>query len=303
MSNLRKTLLKGTPPYSATRDVGDATSWSEYYDSQEILRSGFAVYQAGTLGAPVIFVLHGAGHSSQSWALVAKMLKDTCHIVAYDFRGHGATTVPQANMTLANVVADSVAVLNHVFPDGIPKLTVVGHSFGGAVAVHTASALPSGIVQALVVLDVVEGTALASIASTMNTLRSRPQKFDSVKSAIFWATSSATVRNRESARVSIPPQLVEDEDGIFRWKTNLEETSKYWKEWFTGMSAAFLAVPAPKLLCIAGTDRLDTALTVAQMQGKYQMAVMPSTGHSMQEDAPQHVTDTLVKFLQRFRIL
>jgi hypothetical protein len=40
--------------------------------------------------------------------------------------------------------------------------------------------------------------------------------------------SNNIVRNTESASVSIPPQLRE-EDGAFYWKTDLEETSKYWK--------------------------------------------------------------------------
>jgi protein phosphatase methylesterase 1 len=57
-------------------------------------------------------------------------------------------------------------------------------------AIHAALALPKGKVQALVVVDVVEGTALAALPNTMKIVQSRPQKFADVKSAIFWAYHS-----------------------------------------------------------------------------------------------------------------
>lgn len=38
------------------------------------------------------------------------------------------------------------------------------------------------------------------------------------------------------------------------------------------------------MLLLAGTDRLDTALTVGQMQGKFQLVVLPAVGHTIQED-------------------
>jgi protein phosphatase methylesterase 1 len=190
-------------------------------------------------------------------------------------------------------------------------------------AIHATLALPKGKVQALIVLDVVEGTAMAALPEMMKIVYARPQKFADVKSAIFWAyglippssrgsvltltrisVSNNIVRNTESASVSIPPQLRE-EDGAYFWKTDLEETSKYWKgtsastqaycakssrisqyilEWFTNMSNLFLSAPAMKLLILAGVDRLDGTLTMAQMQGKFQMSVLPSVGHSIQED-------------------
>lgn len=45
--------------------------------------------------------------------------------------------------------------------------------------------------------------------------------------------------------------------------------------WYSGLSSAFLGVKAPKVLMLAGTDRLDRTLTVGQMQGKFQMVLLP----------------------------
>lgn len=38
--------------------------------------------------------------------------------------------------------------------------------------------------------------------------------------------------------------------------------------WFDNLSVKFLSVKAAKLLVLAGTDRLDKPLTIAQIQGK-----------------------------------
>lgn len=40
------------------------------------------------------------------------------------------------------------------------------------------------------------------------------------------------------------------------------KTEKYWKDWFKGLSSMFLSVNVPKLLLLAGVDRLDKDLMV-----------------------------------------
>merc|ERR1719431_789809 len=54
-----------------------------------------------------------------------------------------------------------------------------------------------------------------------------------------------------------------------RWAANLLDSAPHWEGWFSGLSDRFLSLGAAKLLLLAGVDRLDTALTVGQMQGKF----------------------------------
>jgi len=51
------------------------------------------------------------------------------------------------------------------------------------------------------------------------------------------------------------------------WRIDLAKTEQHWFGWFKGLSTAFLNVPVPKMLLLAGVDRLDRELTVGQMQG------------------------------------
>lgn len=53
----------------------------------------------------------------------------------------------------------------------------------------------------------------------------------------------------------------------YAWRIDLAKTERHWSGWFKGLSAAFLNISAPKILLLAGVDRLDRELTVGQMQG------------------------------------
>jgi protein phosphatase methylesterase 1 len=216
-------------------------------------------------------------------------------------RGHGESSVPcdETDLSSATLAADAVEVMSVLFQNQIPNIVLVGHSMGGTIATHVAAG-PVGNesealqikwknllahIKALVVIDVVEGTAMESLPGMIDLLRARPVSFPSLENAIEWSVRAKMVRNPESAKVSIPPQLREYSlDGSWIWRTDLLASEPYWRGWFEGMSKRFLSCRAAKLLILAGTDRLDIDLTIAQMQGKYQLVVLPTCGHTIQED-------------------
>lgn len=86
------------------------------------------------------------------------------------------------------------------------------------------------------------------------------------------STRSRTIRNRTSARVSVPSLLYKEETPSdpskpWVWRTNLSATKPFWEDWFIGLSRKFLEARGGKLLLLAGTDRLDKELMIGQMQG------------------------------------
>ncbi len=48
------------------------------------------------------------------------------------------------------------------------------------------------------------------------------------------------------------------------------------------------------MLFLAGAERMDTDLTVAHMQGKYEMHVIADCGHVIQEDQPAIVCQKII---------
>ncbi|OAP01138.1 hypothetical protein AXX17_AT4G11270 [Arabidopsis thaliana] len=129
------------------------------------------------------------------------------------------------------------------------------------------------------------------------------QHFPSIEKAIEYSVRGGSLRNIDSARVSIPTTLkYDDSKHCYVYRTRLEETEQYWKGWYDGLSEKFLSSPVPKLLLLAGTDRLDRTLTIGQMQGKFQMIVVKHTGHAIQEDVPEEFANLVLNFISRNRI-
>ena len=73
------------------------------------------------------------------------------------------------------------------------------------------------------------------------------------------------------------------------WRTDLLASRKYWEEWFTGMTQAFLSIEIPKCLIIGKSNTLDKDLEIAHMQGKFKVQIMDNASHAIQEDVPEAV--------------
>lgn len=99
-------------------------------------------------------------------------------------------------------------MLEKLYPSQPPPIMIVGHSMGGALCVHIACMQLVPTLIGIVVIDVVEGTAMEALASMQSFLRSRPKYFKSIQQAIEWCVRSGQIRNTESAKVSMPGQII-----------------------------------------------------------------------------------------------
>lgn len=110
-----------------------------------------------------------------------------CQVVAMDLRGHGSSVTSDDDDLSAETLAKDVGlVLANLFPEHEEPVLLVGHSMGGAVAVHAAHMQVVPNLAGVAVIDVVEGTAMDALASMQSFLRGRPKKFTSLEHAIEW---------------------------------------------------------------------------------------------------------------------
>ena len=82
---------------------------------------------------PPLLLLHGIGCDHTTWAPVLAPLAEHFTVIAPDLLGHGESDKPRADYSLggfANGMRDLLGVL------GYERATVVGHSFGGGVAMQ-----------------------------------------------------------------------------------------------------------------------------------------------------------------------
>ncbi|MCY7397134.1 MAG: alpha/beta fold hydrolase [Nocardioides sp.] len=96
-----------------------------------------AFVKAGS--GPAILLLHGLGCDHTTWSPVLSGLAEHFTVIAPDLLGHGQSAKPRADYSVggyANGMRDLLTVL------GIDKVTVVGHSFGGGVAMQFAYQFP-----------------------------------------------------------------------------------------------------------------------------------------------------------------
>ena len=105
----------------------------------------------------------------------------------------------------------------------------------------------------------------------------------------------------------MPPQVVgkiDDATGVTKyvWRTDLLATKPYWETWFKGLTQCFLDVRVPKQLLLAGSDRMDKELTIAQMQGKFKLVVVDYVGHVIHEDQTKKVAQVFHDLMAQFRI-
>jgi len=88
---------------------------------------------------PVLLLLHGIANSSETWEPAADALADRFTIIAPDLLGHGHSATPRGDYSLgahASGVRDLLSAL------GCDRVTVVGHSLGGGVAMQFAYQFP-----------------------------------------------------------------------------------------------------------------------------------------------------------------
>jgi pimeloyl-ACP methyl ester carboxylesterase len=105
-------------------------------------------YRRGGQG-PVLLLLHGIAGSSGTWIATMRLLQRDYTVIAPDFLGHGESAKPPGDYSLGNH-ASGIRDFLHMLD--IERVTVVGQSFGGGVAMQFAYQFPE-LCERLVLVD------------------------------------------------------------------------------------------------------------------------------------------------------
>jgi len=153
--------------------------------------SGLAYESLGREGAdgtPVLYVLHGFLGSGRNWASFARRLVDLrtdWRVVLVDLRLHGDSQDVYGPHTVGAAVDDLVDLVAMVSP-GVPT-AVLGHSFGGKVALMATSRLSPPPIQTWVIDSTPATGGEGGAADRMlSRLEASPGSFADREAAVTW---------------------------------------------------------------------------------------------------------------------
>ncbi|KAB2850938.1 MAG: alpha/beta hydrolase [Hyphomicrobiaceae bacterium] len=109
--------------------------------------------EEGGLG-DTLLLLHGYGSSTYSWRFLKAELQRTHHVIALDLKGFGRSEKPRDE---AYGVEDQAKIVAAFIQErGLQRVTLIGHSYGGSIALAVAlrfNATEQKRIRSLVLLD------------------------------------------------------------------------------------------------------------------------------------------------------
>ncbi len=96
----------------------------------------------GDPARPVVVLVHGIASRATQWDRVMAGLARTCHVIAPDLLGHGESAKPRGDYSLgahACGIRDLLSALGH------DRVSLVGHSLGGGIAMQFTYQFPERV--------------------------------------------------------------------------------------------------------------------------------------------------------------
>ena len=193
----------------------------------------------GGAGHPPLVILHGMLGSSRNWQTAGRDLAAKFHVLVPDLRNHGAS--PHAGeMTYAALAGDVIAWLD---AHGLPRVTLLGHSMGGKIAMLLACRYPERVVR-LIVVD---------IAPKHYRWASHRAEFSAMKELDL-----ARLSSRAAAEAALEPKVPDWAMRKFM-ATNLERThAGHWR-WTINLPVLAAALSTLEANPLAPADRFAGA--------------------------------------------
>jgi len=253
------------------------------------------------LNAHEVVLLHGQPGSAADWQQVTAQLPATLHAIAVDRPGYGSSPLPAGGFA-----AGARAVLDELDARGIQRAVLVGHSYGGGVALSVASLAPDRV-EAVVLLAGVGPGCLNSWDRLLGAPGIGP-----LCALVAWRLTPWIARARLASitrRRGWPPGPGEHvnwqvwalagRDHGRLWRTFLAEQRALLHE-LDGLAVAARSVQAPVLVVADPLDAVvpvDTARRLAQLIPHARLHLVAGAGHHLPRRAAGATASAIVSFV------
>ena len=249
---------------------------------------------------PAVVCLHSSASSSGQWRTLMERLAPRFRVLAVDLYGSGRTPAWPGDRPMQ--LDDQVALLDAVFRAAGDRFHLVGHSFGGAIALKAALVDPSRLLSlvlyepvlfSVLMADAPESDAAREILAVRDdTIRMIDQGDLEASAARFidyWMGSGAWIATPENRKPAIAAAMraVKPE-----WHAAFSEPAPL---------HAFAAIDVPTLL-LTGTESKASARAVARLLTTVLPQARPvdleGVGHMAPVTHPERVGPLIERFLE-----
>jgi pimeloyl-ACP methyl ester carboxylesterase len=254
-----------------------------------------------TLGTYELVLLHGQPGSPADWVPLAGRLPAQFHAVAADRPGYGSS-----RLAAGGFAANARALLADLDSRGVKRAVLVGHSYGGGVALSAASLAPERVAAVVLLASVGPGCV-----NGWDRLMAAPGA-GQLCALVAWRLTPwiararlAQIRRRRGRRIRpdehVNWQVWAGTGRQYRplWRTFLTEQRALLRE-LGELESAIPAVQAPVLLLADPDDTqvpVGTARRLAQTLPDARLQLVQGAGHHLPRRAPDEVADAIVAFL------
>jgi len=301
-----------TPTMQAGRSGGPPTSGRQSATeinppgappAEHLLLTGDAgtTYTPAKLGAHELVLLHGQPGSAADWLQVAGRLPAQLHAVAADRPGYGSS-----QLRAGGFAANARAVLDDLDSRGLKRVVLVGHSYGGGVALSAASLAPHRVEAVVLLASIGPGCV-----NRWDRLLAAPL-VGPVCALVAWRLTPWIARARLAQiawRRGRPPRPDEHVNWQV-WGQAGRQHTPLWRTFLTEQRAllrelgelehAIPSVQPPVLLLADPRDALvpvDTGRRLARALPDARLQLVPGAGHHLPRRAPDAVADAVAAFL------
>lgn len=100
------------------------------------------VREEGPSDAPAVIMIHGYGSSRLTWSGITPRLAERFRVIALDLKGFGRSARPVGDYSPEAQAALIIGLMDRL---GVSRAALVGHSWGGSIALATALAAPARV--------------------------------------------------------------------------------------------------------------------------------------------------------------
>jgi len=226
------------------------------------------VHSWGPEDAPAVLVIHGVTNTGARYRRLAEEQLAGLRVLAPDLRGHGDSPW-EPPWDSGRHVADLVAVLDAA---GLARAVVVGHSFGGLLALRLAARAPHRV-RGLVLLDPAVAVAPERAGREAEAARV-DEGWQSVAEARVARTALRPEHSRDTVEEDLATFLERGADGRVRFRFSRPAAVCAWSE---------MAAPPPSLAGFPGAATLVTATRADYVSDTLRAALRRDLGGRLTE--------------------